>query len=82
MAVASNMNMNFRIRTLLHRNTSQKFCMRILFFNSQNETDTFPPTILTCSQSLTIIYPVYHVKNILQFKRSDFTPNLYTMYQC
>lgn len=82
MTVNSNINMNCSIRTLLHWNISQQFCMRILFYNSHNETDTFPLMTLTWSQCLTIIYPVYHVKNILQFKRPDFTPNLYIMYQC
>jgi hypothetical protein len=77
MAVNSNINMNCSIRTLIHRSMSQQFCVRILFYDSQNETDSSPPMILTWGQCLTIIYPVYQVKNIPQLKRSDFTPNLY-----
>lgn len=75
-AVNSNINMNCSIRTLLHRSISQQFCAQILLYDSQNETDSFPPMILTWSQCLTIIHSVYCVKNYHNWKGEIFTPNL------
>jgi hypothetical protein len=63
-----NMNMNFRTRTLLCRQISVKFCMQILFHNSQNETDALPPITSIWGQSLTI---TYHVKDITTIKKGQ-----------